>query len=148
MAAVLEAPHAGAVCPDTAVLEQHAALLEVGALERAVGEADADVGDPGVALHQIEQDRGCFFLRLGRRVPEREVRQAVEHGVGRVERAAHSLKGSAGNLGAVLVQKDCEELQLASRQHSLDAVRTGVTKLRGHYEEAQVALRGLLRKYS
>ncbi len=32
-----------------------------------------------------------------------------------IERAAHSLKGSAGNLGAVLLQGDCETMQNAGR---------------------------------
>ncbi len=66
----------------------------------------------------------------------------------RVERAAHSLKGAAGNLGAVCVQNDCEALQQASREQALDIVRRGLTDLRAHYREAEQALQQLLVKYA
>ena len=66
----------------------------------------------------------------------------------RVERAAHSLKGSAGNLGAVFVQQDCDDLQRASRQHSFAEVQTSVERLQSHYREAEVELQSLLARYS
>ena len=95
----------------------------------------SDEGDPELLIDLIQ-----MYLQDGPQKLE-EIRDGLaQKDYDRVERAAHSLKGSAGNLGAVLVQRDCEELQLASRQHSLDGVRTGVSKLRSHYEEAQAAL--------
>jgi HPt (histidine-containing phosphotransfer) domain-containing protein len=103
----------------------------------------SDEGDPELLVDLIQ-----MYLQDGPQKLE-EIRDGLaQKDYDRVERAAHSLKGSAGNLGAILVQRDCEELQLASRQHSLEGIRDGVTKLRDHYEEAQVALRNLLRKYS
>ncbi|MEM7203813.1 MAG: Hpt domain-containing protein [Planctomycetota bacterium] len=66
----------------------------------------------------------------------------------RVERAAHSLKGAAGNLGAIMVQQDCETLQVASRHHELETVKRGLTDLKGHFEESESALQALLSKYS
>ena len=66
----------------------------------------------------------------------------------RVERAAHSLKGAAGNLGASLVLQDCDVLQQASRQHQTDTVRRGLDELRGHFQESEQALQEILQKYS
>ncbi len=66
----------------------------------------------------------------------------------RVEKAAHSLKGSAGNLGAYLVQHDCEQLQIASRQHELESVRSSVEELQDHFQQAEVALQQLLEQYT
>ena len=66
----------------------------------------------------------------------------------RVERAAHALKGSAGNLGAIFVQEDCDVLQLASRNHELETLTQGVNQLQDHFKDAQTALQDLLKKYT
>ena len=66
----------------------------------------------------------------------------------RVERAAHSLKGSAGNLGAVAVQEDCEQLQEAVRRGQLQHLPALVGQLRAHFAEAEMALQDLLSRYT
>lgn len=63
------------------------------------------------------------------------------------ERAAHSLKGSSGNLGARLLQNVCEELQLATRGHRLDESRRLAPQLTQRFAEAELALRKLLSAY-
>ena len=74
---------------------------------------------------------------------------AIPHAsVERVERAAHSLKGAAGNLGAVAVQGDCELLQQASREHELSKVQQGVDSLVENYRVADTELEKLLATYS
>ena len=66
----------------------------------------------------------------------------------RVERAAHSLRSSAGNLGASEVQRLSGELQLASREPRRETIERLAVELRGSYAEAEVALRELLGKYT
>lgn len=62
--------------------------------------------------------------------------------------AAHSLKGSAGNLGAHLVQHDCDGLQNAGRANDEDIVRELVPNLELHFADALKALETLQEKYS
>ena len=65
----------------------------------------------------------------------------------RVERAAHSLKGSSGNLGARLLQHACEQMQVATRYHRLDESRRLAPLLEQRFTEAETALRKLLEDY-
>ncbi len=102
----------------------------------------SDEGDPELLVDLIQ-----MYLQDG---PNklREIVEGLEtQDYDRVERAAHSLKGAAGNLGAIHVQEDCEVLQNASRDHQLQTVQQGVASLRGHFQEAETALQQLLNKY-
>jgi HPt (histidine-containing phosphotransfer) domain-containing protein len=64
-----------------------------------------------------------------------------------VERAAHSLKGSAGNLGASAVQHLCEEIQNVTRAGRGDALPELVRRLLPDYEVARRELEDLLQRY-
>lgn len=102
----------------------------------------ADDGDPELLLDLIQ-----MFLEDG---PSKV--QAVTQGLAagdfdQAERAAHSLKGSSGNLGAKLLQDVCEAMQLATRQHQLEESRRLAPKLAAKFAEAEVALRQLLATY-
>jgi HPt (histidine-containing phosphotransfer) domain-containing protein len=61
-----------------------------------------------------------------------------------MERAAHSLKGSSGNLGAKLLQDACEQMQLASRQHAAGQLAPIAATIESTFADAAVALRELL----
>ncbi len=61
--------------------------------------------------------------------------------------AAHSLKGSAGNLGAHLVQHDCNLLQTAKSSSEEAMVREIVPKLEKHFADAMNSLTELRDKY-
>jgi HPt (histidine-containing phosphotransfer) domain-containing protein len=65
----------------------------------------------------------------------------------RVERAAHSLKGSAGSLGAVHVQAECDRIQNACRQHQPEAIAQQSAALTQHIKDADSALRAVLDRY-
>ena len=66
----------------------------------------------------------------------------------KAERAAHSLKGSSGNLGARFVQDVCEKLQLSTRAHELETSRELAPKLSEYYDAAAIALRGVLAQHT
>lgn len=102
----------------------------------------SDDGDPELVMDLIQ-----MFLDDG---PAKV--QAVTEGLAtadfdKAERAAHSLKGSSGNLGAKLLQNACEEMQLATRYHKLDESRRLAPMLGQRFAEAEVALRKLLAQY-
>ncbi|MBX3462570.1 MAG: Hpt domain-containing protein [Planctomycetes bacterium] len=98
----------------------------------------SDDGDPELLLDLIQ-----MFLDDG---PAKV--QAVHEGLAtgdfdKVERAAHSLKGSSGNLGARLVQDTCERIQLSSRARRFDESRDLAGRLRDQFAAAETALRHL-----
>jgi HPt (histidine-containing phosphotransfer) domain-containing protein len=102
----------------------------------------ADDGDPELLLDLIQ-----MFLDDS---PSKVA--AVEQGLAtgdfeKAERAAHSLKGSAGTLGARLVQDVCELLQVSTRRQQLETSRELAPRLAAEYELADAALRGVLARY-
>ncbi|MGC6487805.1 MAG: Hpt domain-containing protein [Planctomycetota bacterium] len=77
---------------------------------------------------------------------------AVEEGLAtgdfeKAERAAHSLKGSSGTLGARLVQDVCERLQTSTRSRRLKESKALAPRLATEYEHADRALRQVLARY-
>jgi two-component system, sensor histidine kinase and response regulator len=102
-----------------------------------------DDGDPELLIDLIN-----LFLGDG---PAKV--QSVLHGLAcqdleQVERAAHSLKGSAGNLGARLLQDTCEQLQLAARGHRFNEVRQLAPTLEAGFADARAALEALRKRYT
>ena len=102
----------------------------------------SDDGDPELLLDLIQ-----MFLADG---PSKV--SAVTEGLAagdfdKMERAAHSLKGSSGNLGARLLQDTCEQMLAATRNHRLDESRQLTTRLTDRYSEAATALRKVYEDY-
>ena len=102
----------------------------------------SDDGDPELLLDLIQ-----MFLDDG---PSKV--QAVQEGLAvgdfdKAERAAHSLKGSSGNLGARYLQDVCEQLQLSTRNHKLDESQGLEPKLVKTYAAAEAALKRVLAEY-
>ena len=102
----------------------------------------ADDGDPELLLDLIQ-----MFLDDG---PSKVA--AVQEGLAagdfdKAERAAHSLKGSSGNLGARYLQDVCEQLQLSARNHELEVSRQLTPRLTECYAAAEQALRRVLADY-
>lgn len=103
----------------------------------------SDDGDPELLLDLIE-----MFLEDA---PERiaSIGTALQStDFDGIERAAHSLKGSAGNLGAVLLQADCETMQNAGRHKVLTEAEQCFPALQQHFAEAKEELETIRAKFS
>lgn len=115
-------------------------VLDKSVLEELL--AFADDGDPELLADLIQ-----MFLDDG---PAKV--QAVHDGLAvgdfdKAERAAHSLKGSSGNLGAHFLQAVCESLQLSTRHRRLEESKQLAPQLDRRYAEAEQALRKVLADY-
>ncbi|MCA8942490.1 MAG: Hpt domain-containing protein [Planctomycetes bacterium] len=65
-----------------------------------------------------------------------------------VERAAHSLKGSSGNLGANELMETAEALQNASRNGEVERSRELGVEIVARFDAANAELRRLLERYA
>ena len=111
--------------------------------------SDDVVLDP-VALQRLKRLGGPPFLRQMVELylqhgPDRI--RAMEEGVStsdaaKVERAAHSLKSSAGNLGATRLQEAALALELAGAAGTVDIA--AAARVREEYTAAEKVLRALL----
>lgn len=72
-----------------------------------------------------------------------EMRAALVGGdAGALQRVAHGLKGSSGNLGARRMASLCAELEETLRDCSLDGVEADMVALEAEFERVMVALSG------
>ena len=102
----------------------------------------ADDGDPELVIDLIQ-----MFLDDGPAKVEAITKGLAEGDLEKVERAAHSLKGTSGNLGARMLQESCEAMQIASRNHVMADVRSITPRIVAAYADAEKALRDLLKTY-
>jgi HPt (histidine-containing phosphotransfer) domain-containing protein len=102
----------------------------------------SDDGDPELLVDLIR-----MFLDDGPAKVDAVAQGLAAGDFDKAERAAHSLKGSSGNLGARLLQHACEEMQLATRYHKLDESRRLAPVLSQRFREAETELRKLLASY-
>lgn len=65
-----------------------------------------------------------------------------------VQRAAHSLKGTSGNLGAFELMETAEALQCASREGDGETCRPLAEQIATRFEAASAELRSLLARYA
>ena len=103
----------------------------------------SDDGDPELLLDLIN-----LFLGDGPAKIQSVLQGLASQDFDQVERAAHSLKGSAGNLGARLLQNTCEQLQLAARGSRLSEARQLAPALETHFRDARAALVALRNRYA
>lgn len=61
-------------------------------------------------------------------------------------RAAHSIKGSAANMGAMLLRSAAEKLEQHSRKDGLTGVNEMIETIRREFAEAKVSLEQLIKR--
>ena len=99
-------------------------------------------GDPELLLDLIH-----MFLEDAPSKLEAMTEGVAKGDLEQVAQAAHSLKGSAGNLGIRMVQHDCDELQNAGHNNEVDRVRKVVARLEENFSQAIAALEDLKGRY-
>ncbi len=103
------------------------------------------------SLKAINPDDGGEFVREIIQIfledtPARinELDEALaSHDVAKFVRAAHSVKGSASNMGAMLVKETAEELEKRSRDEGLDGIESLLAKLKQDYAVTEKELQAL-----
>lgn len=99
-------------------------------------------GDPELLLDLIH-----MFLEDAPSKLEAMIEGVAKGDLEQVAQAAHSLMGSAGNLGIRMVQNDCDELQNAGHNNEVDRVRKVVARLEENFSQAIAALEDLKGRY-
>ncbi len=103
----------------------------------------SDDGDPELLLDLIR-----LFLADGPTKVAAVSEGLAQRDFDRMERAAHSLKGSSGNLGARRLQNTCEKMQIATRNHDLPTSAHLTPQLAADYAEVERALLELRQRYA
>jgi HPt (histidine-containing phosphotransfer) domain-containing protein len=99
----------------------------------------ADDGDPELLVDLIRMFLDDAPTKLA------SIRQGLGNGdLECMERAAHSLKGSSGNLGARHLQNACEQMQLASRNHQKADLAKLTETIEATFADAREALQAVL----
>lgn len=95
------------------------------------------IGGPDLVRRLIELYLSNVEDRIGMLT-----RGAAEGDASQVELAAHTMKSSAGNVGAIRLQQTAEALEASARSGVIDALL--VARLVHEYEESAAALRQAL----
>ena len=115
-------------------------VLDMAVVEELVSLCDE--GDPELLLDLIG-----LFLADGPTKVQALLQGLAAEDFEQMERAAHSLKGSSGNLGARLLQDTCEKLQQATRTRDLATTKQLVPLLPAQLAEVERALEALRQRY-
>ncbi len=106
--------------------------------------------DPGMLdeLREIAGDEAAMIVRLFLEDAPRLVRQ-LEHAsatpdLDAMREAAHALKSSSANVGALALSAAAKRIELAARAHALDRPAVAVALLIAEFARARVALQGWL----
>ena len=99
-------------------------------------------GDDDAFLREIA---GIFLEDTPQRIAELD-ESLLAGDVARFTRAAHSIKGSSSNLGAVVLQAAAEKLEQQARARGLGDVGLLVSNVKLEFERAHTALTTLIGK--
>ena len=94
--------------------------------------------DPGLVLELIEMfldDAPKHLAAMARALEEGDLEVMM--------RSAHTLKSASANMGVMLLNQVCRDLEAAARMQDLEGYRAMVGACQSAYEESAQALRGL-----
>jgi histidine phosphotransfer protein HptB len=91
----------------------------------------------------LREIAGIFFEDTPHRITELEESLAAGD-LSKFTRAAHSIKGSSSNLGAMALRYAAEQLEQHARVHGLGNVTALLTGVKAEFDRAQVTLTALL----
>jgi HPt (histidine-containing phosphotransfer) domain-containing protein len=99
--------------------------------------------NPGDHDEFLREISGIFLEDTPLRITE--LTQSLTAGdVAKFTRAAHSIKGSAANLGASALRAVAEKLEHQSRKDGLASVATLVTEIKTEFSRAEIELRKII----
>lgn len=99
--------------------------------------------NPGDNDEFLREIAGIFFDDTPQRIAELE--QSLATGdAAKFTRAAHSIKGSSSNLGAMALRGAAEKLEHHARLHGLTDVTAMVAEVKAEFTRAESALKALL----
>jgi histidine phosphotransfer protein HptB len=101
--------------------------------------------NPGDQDEFLREITAIFLEDTPHRIAELE-QSLVAGDVSKFTRAAHSIKGSSSNLGAMALRAVAEKLEHEGRTVGLANVSGLITQLKAEFGRAQVALSGLTRR--
>jgi HPt (histidine-containing phosphotransfer) domain-containing protein len=99
--------------------------------------------NPGDNDEFLREIIGIFLEDTPQRLDELEQSRGTGD-VTRFARAAHSIKGSSSNLGAVALRAAAENLEHHARSDGLDGIAVHTAAVRTEFERAQAALKALV----
>jgi histidine phosphotransfer protein HptB len=101
--------------------------------------------NPGDNDEFLREIAGIFFEDTPLRLAELD--QSLAAGdMAKFTRAAHSIKGSSSNLGAMALRAAAEKLEHQARSTGLGEVSALVTEVKAEFERAHAALTAVLAK--
>ncbi|MBD9370208.1 response regulator [Xanthomonas sp. XNM01] len=144
------APAPATIPPAAALPVEPAAAHPQRGTAEAGYDAQPTVLDPGMLdeLREIAGDEAASIVRLFLEDAPRLVRQLEQASatpdLDAMREAAHSLKSSAANVGALALSAAAKRIELAARAHALDRPAVAVALLIAEFARARVALQGWL----
>jgi HPt (histidine-containing phosphotransfer) domain-containing protein len=99
--------------------------------------------NPGDNDEFLREIAGIFLEDTPQRIAELEQSSAAGD-TAKFTRAAHSIKGSSSNLGAVALRVVAEKLEHHARTHGIEGSAATLTELRSEFERAKAELAKLL----
>lgn len=101
--------------------------------------------NPGDNDEFLREIAGIFLEDTPQRIAELDQSLAAAD-LGKFTRAAHSIKGSSANLGAVALRSSAEKLEHEARTQGLVAVTGLVADLKAEFVRAQAELREIIKR--